>query len=55
MQEAELEAEISDLAQALGEAAVETWVWKKGAEGRLIPSSASWQPAAMACTCSHRQ
>jgi transposase len=31
----QLEAEVADLTQALGEAAVELWVWKKSAEGRL--------------------
>lgn len=36
--EAQLEAEIADLTQALGEAAVELRVWKKSAEGRLGPS-----------------
>src|SRR5450756_2374983 len=33
--EAQLEAEVADLTQALGEAAVELRVWKKSAEGRL--------------------
>ena len=33
--EARLEAEVADLTQALGEAAVEIRVWKKSAEGRL--------------------
>ncbi|SMC43750.1 helix-turn-helix domain-containing protein [Janibacter indicus] len=32
-----LEAQVEDLTQALGEAAVEIRVWKKGAEGRLGP------------------
>ena len=36
--EAQLEAEVEDLTQALGEAAVELRVWKKSAEGRLGPS-----------------
>src|SRR5665647_1934814 len=36
--EAQLEAEVADLTQALGEAAVELRVWKKSAEGRLGPS-----------------
>ncbi|WP_223145195.1 IS3 family transposase [Actinotalea subterranea] len=35
---AQLEAEVADLTQALGEAAVELRVWKKSAEGRLGPS-----------------
>ena len=35
--EAQLEAEVADLTQALGEAAVEIRVWKKSAEGRLSP------------------
>ena len=35
--EAQLEAEVEDLTQALGEAAVEIRVWKKSAEGRLGP------------------
>jgi transposase len=35
--EAQLEAEVADLTQALGEAAVELRVWKKSAEGRLGP------------------
>lgn len=34
----QLEAEISELAQALGEAHVEIRVWNKSAEGRLGPS-----------------
>jgi transposase len=33
--EQQLEAEVADLTQALGEAAVELRVWKKSAEGRL--------------------
>lgn len=32
-----LEAEVAELTQALGEAAVEIRVWKKSAEGRLGP------------------
>src|SRR5450759_2107998 len=36
--EAQLEAEVADLTQTLGEAAVEIRVWKKSAEGRLGPS-----------------
>lgn len=39
--EQQLEAEVADLTQALGEAAVELRVWKKSAEGRLGPSRAS--------------
>jgi transposase len=39
--EAQLEAEVADLTQALGEAAVEFRVWKKCAEGRLGPSRTS--------------
>ncbi len=39
--EEQLEAEVTDLTQALGEAAVEIRVWKKSAEGRLGPSRAS--------------
>lgn len=35
--EDQLEAEVADLTQALGEAAVEIRVWKKSAEGRLGP------------------
>jgi transposase len=41
MCEAQLEAEVADLTQALGEAAVEMRVWKKSAEGRLGPSGTS--------------
>jgi transposase len=37
----QLEAEVADLAQALGEAAVEIRVWKKSVEGRLGPSRTS--------------
>lgn len=36
--EEQLEAEVADLTQALGEAAVELRVWKRSAEGRLGPS-----------------
>jgi transposase len=39
--EDQLEAEVADLTQALGEAAVEIRVWKKSAEGRLGPSRTS--------------
>jgi transposase len=39
--EEQLEAEVADLTQALGEAAVELRVWKKSAEGRLGPSKTS--------------
>ena len=39
--EAQLEAEVAELTQALGEAAVEPRVWKKSAEGRLGPSRTS--------------
>ncbi len=39
--EQQLQAEVSDLTQALGEAAVELRVWKKSAEGRLGPSRTS--------------
>ena len=39
--EEQLEAEVADLTQALGEAAVEIRVWKKSAEGRLGPSRPS--------------
>ena len=39
--EAQLEAEVVELTQALGEAAVEFRVWKKSAEGRLGPSRTS--------------
>ena len=39
--EQQLEAEVVDLTQALGEAAVEIRVWKKSAEGRLGPSRTS--------------
>ncbi len=39
--EQQLEAEVSELTQALGEAAVELRVWKKSAEGRLGPSRTS--------------
>lgn len=39
--EEQLEAEVAELTQALGEAAVELRVWKKSAEGRLGPSRTS--------------
>ena len=39
--EQQLEAEVAELTQALGEAAVELRVWKKSAEGRLGPSRTS--------------
>jgi transposase len=39
--EAQLEAEVAELTQALGEAAVELRVWKKSAEGRPGPSRTS--------------
>lgn len=39
--EQQLEAEVAELAQALGEAAVEIRIWKKSAEDRLGPSRAS--------------
>ncbi|MDF1705933.1 MAG: helix-turn-helix domain-containing protein [Aeromicrobium sp.] len=39
--EEQLEAEVVELTQALGEAAVEIQVWKKSAEGRLGPSRIS--------------
>ncbi|WP_269204042.1 transposase [Nocardioides sambongensis] len=39
--EQQFEAEVADLTQALGEAAVELRVWKKSAEGRLGPSRTS--------------
>ncbi|HZY29450.1 MAG TPA: transposase [Jiangellaceae bacterium] len=39
--EEQLEAEVADLTQALGEAAVEIRVWKRSAEGRLGPSRTS--------------
>ena len=39
--EQQLEAEVEELTQALGEAAVEIRVWKKSAEGRLGPSRTS--------------
>jgi len=39
--EEQLEAEVADLTQALGEAAVELRVWRKSAEGRLGPSRTS--------------
>lgn len=39
--EQQLEAEVTELTQALGEAVVEIRVWKKSAEGRLGPSRTS--------------
>ncbi len=39
--EKQLEAEVADLTQALGEAHLEVRVWKKSAEGRLGPSRTS--------------
>ena len=36
--EEQLEAEVAELTQALGEAHLEARVWKKSAEGRLGPS-----------------
>ncbi len=39
--EAQLEAEIADLTQALGEAHLAAQVWKKSAEGRSDPSRTS--------------
>jgi transposase len=39
--EQQLEAEVTELTQALGEAAVELRVWNKSAEGRLGPSRTS--------------
>ena len=39
--EAQLEAEVTDLTQALGEAHVALRVWRKSAEGRLGPSKTS--------------
>lgn len=39
--EQQLEAEIAELTQALGEAHLEVRVWKKSAEGRLGPSRTS--------------
>ena len=39
--EQQLEDEVVELTQALGEAAVEIRVWKKSAEGRLGPSRTS--------------
>ena len=39
--EKQLEAEVAELTQALGEAAVEIRVWKKSAEHRLGPSRTS--------------
>jgi transposase len=42
--EEQLEAEVVELTQALGEAHVELRVWKKSAEGRLGPSRTSSNP-----------
>ena len=42
--EEQLEAEVAELTQALGEAAVEIRVWKKSAEGRLGPSRPRGNP-----------
>lgn len=39
--EQQLEAEVAELTQALGEAHLEARVWKKSAEGRLGPSRTS--------------
>lgn len=39
--EEQLEAEVADLTQALGEAHVELRVWKRSAEGLLGPSRTS--------------
>lgn len=39
--EQQLEDEVAELTQALGEAAIEVRVWKKSAEGRLGPSRTS--------------
>jgi transposase len=39
--EQQLEVEVTELTQALGEAAVEIRVWKRSAEGRLGPSRTS--------------
>lgn len=39
--EEQLEAEVAEPTQALGEAHLEVRVWKKSAEGRLGPSSTS--------------
>jgi transposase len=39
--EQQLEAEVTELTQALGEAAVELRVWKRSTEGRLGPSRTS--------------
>lgn len=43
--EEQLEAEVVELTQALGEAHVELRVWKKSAEGRLGPSRPRGNPA----------
>lgn len=39
--EQQLQSDVAELTQALGEAAVEIRVWKKSAEGRLGPSGIS--------------
>lgn len=39
--EQQLADEVAELTQALGETAVEIWVWNKSAEGRLGPSRTS--------------
>ena len=39
--EQQFEAEVADLTSALGEAAVDLWVWKKSAAHRLGPSKTS--------------
>lgn len=39
--EQQLEEQVADLTQALGEAAIEIRVWRKSAEGRLGPSRTS--------------
>lgn len=39
--EGQLEAQVADLTQAVGEAAIEIRVWKKSVEGRLGPSRTS--------------
>jgi transposase len=48
--EQQLEAEVTGLTHALGEAAVELRVGKKSAEGRLSPSRTSrWSASTRAC------
>ena len=48
--EEQLEAEVAELTQALGEAHLEARVWKKSAEGRLGPSRTSrWSAWKRAC------